>query len=392
MIIPTALFGDPGFDHQFKFIIAGMLILFYIGIKDDILTVSPQKKVMAELVAVLLIVVFGDIRITSFHGILGIEALPFLASIAFTVLMFLVVINGINLIDGIDGLASGVGILTSSSLGAWFMLAGSYSYAAFCFSTTGALVAFFYFNVFSKKRKIFLGDNGSLIIGLVLTVFTIQFLELNPPGNTGAGILSMATPAVAVGLLILPLVDTLRVFTLRLIQGKSPFHADLQHIHHCLIRRRFSHLQSSLILFTYNITMVLLALSLRQRGDVITLLIMVPAALLIASVPGIMNRYERWIRQKEHYLPAHTGWNLSTIFAATLRTRRKHMNGAASVSHSGSPYRHFSRRGLEPVLQKTEPSIVAESELLEENELVIDHTEIANTSKPTLSKVASITL
>ena len=238
MMIPTTLFGSADFEHSLKYIMAGLLILFFIGMKDDILVISPKKKLLGEIFAISIIAILGDIRVTSFHGFFGIDQLPYVASILFTVFMFIVIINGFNLIDGIDGLASGVGVISISSLGIWFMMIDMHSYATFCFSTVGALLAFFRFNVFSRANKIFLGDTGSLIIGLVVSVFTVIFLESSLTMPLGS--VYKAAPAIAIGILIVPLIDTLRVFTLRIVTGRSPFSADRYHIHHRLLRLELS--------------------------------------------------------------------------------------------------------------------------------------------------------
>jgi len=150
-------------------------------LKDDMLVINPIKKLTGQLIAAGLIIVMGDIRIDHFHGVLGLEEIPFLASVFFTIFVFIVIINGFNLIDGIDGLASGVGALVAFTLGIWFWMAGTVPYSVLSFALAGSLIAFFYFNVFSKKNKIFLGDAGSLIVGFTISIITIQFLNFQVP-------------------------------------------------------------------------------------------------------------------------------------------------------------------------------------------------------------------
>lgn len=291
MILPTTLVGDLGFDHDFKYILAGLLVLFYTGIKDDILIISARTKLVSELLAIVLVVILGDIRVTNFHGFFSIFELPYVISILFTTFMFVVVINGFNLIDGIDGLASGVGIISLSGLGTWFLIAGDIAYAAFCFSTVAALAAFFRFNVFSKANRIFLGDTGSLIIGMVVTIFVVRFLE----GSLVHPLASMivSAPAIAIGLLIVPLIDTLRVFTLRVMSGKSPFKPDRLHLHHKLLELGLNHRHSTFMILGFNLVIIGLALALRQMGNIRMLAIILPTALLITSVPGLIFRYRR---------------------------------------------------------------------------------------------------
>lgn len=305
MIIPVTLFGETDFDHSFKYLIAGLLILFFIGVKDDILVISAKKKLYAEIFAIFLIVVLGDIRLTNFHGFLGIHEIPYLVSVLFSIFMIVVIINGFNLIDGIDGLAASVGILTLSCLGAWFIFSADYSNAAFCFSGSGALLAFLRFNLFSKRNKIFLGDTGSLIIGLVLSVEIIFFLEeslINPVAD-----IYFSAPALAIGLLIIPLTDTLRVFTLRVIAGKSPFIPDRSHTHHQLLDLGISHIHSTLIILVLNLLILVISILFRHLGNVKLLLIIIPMAVIGTSIPGVIIRYrQKAIIQQSQLLGVRT--------------------------------------------------------------------------------------
>jgi UDP-N-acetylmuramyl pentapeptide phosphotransferase/UDP-N-acetylglucosamine-1-phosphate transferase len=266
-VISTVVFAGAYFIFELKYIICGLIIVLFIGIKDDILTIDPLKKLAGQILAVVLIAVFADIRITDFHGLFGISQIPYLVSIVFTVFVFIVIINGFNLIDGIDGLASGIGIITSSVFGIWFWMTGSMAYAIFSISFAGSLSAFFYFNVFSKGKKIFLGDTGSLITGLVLGVLACRFLQLELIADGATDIKS--APAVAVGILIIPLFDTLRVFTLRISQGKSPFIADHQHTHHHLLQLGCNHLQATLVLIFVNLFFIGLSYLLQGMGIIL---------------------------------------------------------------------------------------------------------------------------
>ncbi len=351
LVLPTTLFGDLSFEHELKYIITGLLILFFTGIKDDILVISARKKLIAEILAISIIVILGNIRVTSFHGFLGIEEIPYIGSILFTIFMFVVIINGFNLIDGIDGLASGVGILTISCLGIWFILIGDSSYAAFSFSTVGALAAFFRYNVFSKMNKIFLGDTGSLIIGLIISIFTICFLESNLTSSIGA--MHLSAPAIAIGLLIVPLIDTLRVFILRLIVGKSPFTADRFHIHHRLLRLDFSHLHSTLLLLGFNLFIIVLTVLLRHLGNIKMLLIVLPTAVFITSIPGFFIRYkDRKILHQLQILGNKT-WILPITFTNTIISRRERIGRANALEGSTFPKGQPARRVIEPVLHET---------------------------------------
>jgi UDP-N-acetylmuramyl pentapeptide phosphotransferase/UDP-N-acetylglucosamine-1-phosphate transferase len=181
-----------------------------------------------------------------------------------TIFVFIVIINGFNLIDGIDGLASGIGILTSSVFGIWFWITGHIACTILSFSLVGTLAAFFYFNVFSKRNKIFLGDTGSMVIGFVMGVLVCRFLQHELVAQGTAKIVS--APTVVCGILIVPLFDSLRVFILRIKQSRSPFKADHQHIHHWLLRLGYTHLQATLILICVNLFFIVLSYLLRGIG------------------------------------------------------------------------------------------------------------------------------
>jgi UDP-GlcNAc:undecaprenyl-phosphate GlcNAc-1-phosphate transferase len=266
LILSTVIFAGTYFKFELKYIISGIIVVFFIGIKDDILIIDPYKKMAGQIFAVILIAVFAGIRITSLYGLFHIEQLPYVASILLTVFVFIVIINGFNLIDGIDGLASGIGILTSSVFGIWFWMTGNIGYAIFSFSFVGTLAAFFRFNVFGKTNKIFLGDTGSLLTGFVMGVLACRFLQLELVTQEITKIPS--APTVVCGILIVPLFDSLRVFILRIKQGKSPFKADRQHIHHRLLQLGCTHLQATFILIGVNIFFIVLSYSLRGIGIV----------------------------------------------------------------------------------------------------------------------------
>ncbi len=295
LVISTIIFSVLGFGSELKYIIAGLIILFFFGIKDDILALDPKKKLAAQIIAGLLIAVLGDVRITHFHGFLGIDEVSYVFSLVCTIFFFIVMINGFNLIDGIDGLASGVGIITSVTFGCWFAMSGYDSYAVMSFALTGSLVAFFYFNVFGKRNKIFLGDTGSLILGLSVAVFAVRFMEYEG-GATGILIVESA-PAVTFGILIVPLFDTLRVFSLRIFQKRSPFIADKQHIHHRLLELGFPHLKATLIILFINQMFIGLSIALQQIGSLNLIIIQ----LLLASVLSyIMMKMVRRKYRKEY--------------------------------------------------------------------------------------------
>ncbi len=266
------LFSHRDAAPELAYILGGLITIFFIGIKDDILVIDPRKKFLGQILASMIVIWLGGFFLSDFHNVFGIGKVPYLLSLPFTLFVFLLIINGYNLIDGIDGLASGIGFLTSAFYGIWFILTGNINYGILSFSLAGTLIAFFWFNVFSEKNKIFLGDTGAMIIGLIIAVLTVKFLESNLT-VTGKFKFNSA-PAIAISLLIIPLFDTLRIFLLRLINGKSPFKADHNHIHHLLLTSGFSHLGITIILLLINILLIIFVLLFQDLGSVILTLLM----------------------------------------------------------------------------------------------------------------------
>ncbi len=265
-----------------RYIFAGLIIIFFIGIKDDILVIDPMKKLAGQVGAAAILVLFADVRITSLYGLLGIGQLPYIVSMLLTIFVFIVIINGFNLIDGIDGLAAGTGIITSLIFALWFWKTGDIPYAIFCFSFIGSLAGFFVYNVFGRKNKIFLGDTGSMLIGFILSILTCHFLQevlINP-----AVITIPAAPAVVIGILIIPLYDSLRVFILRVSKGKSPFKADRQHLHHRLLQLGFSHLKSTLVLLSVNILFIIFCFSFQGLGIIKLTFLMAVVATIMSNI------------------------------------------------------------------------------------------------------------
>lgn len=268
-----------------QYVLVGLIIISMVGIRDDILEMRAWLKLAGQILGSLVVTDMGWIRLTNLHGILGIYEIHHQLAVILTVFVFIVIINSFNLIDGIDGLASGIGILASASFGIWFFMTGSYEMAVISFSLIGALIAFFYFNVFGKKRKVFMGDTGALVIGFMVAAMAVWFNELNL--NPSTPHLVHAAPAVSMGILALPLFDTLRVFTLRILNKKSPFHPDRLHLHHKFIDLGLSHKQTTFILLSFNLFFIILAFILQQYINNILLLIFIffTLCLLFSSIP-----------------------------------------------------------------------------------------------------------
>jgi UDP-GlcNAc:undecaprenyl-phosphate/decaprenyl-phosphate GlcNAc-1-phosphate transferase len=233
---------------EFKLLIATSLVLFFVGVKDDIIGTAAVKKLFAHIVVALILVLMGDIRITGLHGIFGVEEIPYWGSVFLSLFTYVVVVNAFNLIDGVDGLAAGVGFIAASAFGTWFVFAHDFAMASLAFSLAGALLGFLVFN-FSPAR-IFMGDSGSLIIGMFICVLAIKLIEY-PIERLDNFWVTISKPVYVIAALVYPLVDTLRVFIIRTAKGQSPFTADRNHIHHRLLDCGYSHTKSVIIIYIF---------------------------------------------------------------------------------------------------------------------------------------------
>jgi UDP-N-acetylmuramyl pentapeptide phosphotransferase/UDP-N-acetylglucosamine-1-phosphate transferase len=233
----TALFLWFPFNNQlaqvcFFFSIA---VLFGLGIMDDLKDLSAKYKFIIQLALAALIAISG-IRITSFEGLFGINELSLSAQYTFTILAIVGITNAFNLIDGIDGLAGGLGFMSLTTLGMFLTMSGDINTALVAFALAGGILAFLYFNF--NPARIFMGDTGSLVLGFVVAVLCIRLMQVN--AVVADPVLPHA-PVFVLGIVLIPVFDTLRVFAMRIWKGKSPFVADKTHIHHLLTTTGFSH-------------------------------------------------------------------------------------------------------------------------------------------------------
>ncbi|MDG1917755.1 MAG: MraY family glycosyltransferase [Flavobacteriales bacterium] len=228
-------------------ITASIVILFTAGVKDDIMGLSPSLKLMAEVLSAFIFIVLTDIRIDNFYGIFGIYEISTFISYLFTVFVFVVVINSFNLIDGIDGLAASVAIIILCHLCYYFYKIGLVVGLLSASATIGGLLAFLRFNISKGKRKIFMGDVGSLVVGFILSFTTTMALS----SKFNASYDFENKPIYILALFAFPFLDTIRVFILRGIKGNSPFAADKNHLHHKLLKYGYTHIQSTSLVILY---------------------------------------------------------------------------------------------------------------------------------------------
>jgi len=248
------------------YIIPGLTILFIVGLKDDLLVLSPYTKLIAQCCALAFVLMNDNLVVHSLNGFLGIQEIPIYLYYLAGGFLMLTVINAYNLIDGIDGLAAIVGIVILVLYAIIFYFTKNYFYSLLCVGLDGCLLAFLAFNL-SSTKKIFMGDTGSLIVGFIISVLTLKFLGLTPDSYQNLPFLLENGPIIAISILIVPLFDTARVFALRVANKKSPFSPDRNHTHHILIDSfNLTHEQASYIIGGFNLVFVILMIILSSRS------------------------------------------------------------------------------------------------------------------------------
>lgn len=282
-IFSSLIFFYPKDSSFLPYLAAACILIFLIGLKDDIFVLSPTKKLITQVIAAFIVVLLTKIRITDLHGVLGIREIPYIASILLSVFVIIAVTNAINLIDGIDGLAGSVGTIAALTFGIWFYLADRIEFVIICFALAGSLLGFLRFNIAKGDKKIFMGDTGSLLTGFVLACIAIAFNEANLTAPSEYRL--HAAPAVSIGILFIPLWDTLRVMVLRIAKRKSPFKPDMQHVHHLLLKLGHSHIRATVILSSLSIVFIILSFSLQSIGILWLLLIQSIIAIMLYVIP-----------------------------------------------------------------------------------------------------------
>lgn len=276
--------------NEIRFMTSGLILLFFAGIKDDILLLTPMKKLAVQMICALLITVMGQLYLTSLWGMFGVTEISPLLGILVTFVIIVSLINAFNLIDGINGLAGGLGLIASLFFGSWFYLTNAASLSILSFALAGALLGFLFFNF--HRGKIFMGDTGSMLIGFIISILAIKFIENNRvPGIEESPYYIKAAPGVAVAVVMIPLFDMSRVFFQRILKGKHPFSADRRHIHHMLLDIGFSHTQISLMLYIVSIILIICGLILRELRSMSLVTVLFALCTLLSLIVFIFKRH-----------------------------------------------------------------------------------------------------
>lgn len=272
---------DSQLIMEIRFLLAAFGLMFFVGLRDDMVNMSAFQKLAGQFIAAYLVVVMSDIRLTGLYGFFGVYDIPIWVSYVISIFTILVLTNSFNLIDGLDGLAGSISLVTFLFLGWWFMEADLTSYSVFSFILVGSILSFLVYNW--HPAKIFMGDTGSLSLGFALAVLTILFIDKNGTMANYEGWKFNAPIASGVALLIIPIYDTSRIFIKRMLKGKSPMAPDKSHVHHFLLRMGLRHDQVTLTLVFIKLGFI----SLIFLGSNFNDHVMLPLVIGLAVVLGL---------------------------------------------------------------------------------------------------------
>lgn len=287
LCVCASIFASELFE-EYKFLFASLIILLFIGVTDDIMVMRAYKKLIAQVLVSILMVVGSDVRIGSLFGVFGIYELTYWFSVIFSVFTFVILINAFNLIDGIDGLAGIYSVACSVFFGVSYFRLGAYNYPLVILSAVivGSVLAFLYYNLSNyRNKKIFMGDTGSMVLGFLLAFTGICFINI----FIDKKVIDIPTyhlntaPVIAVAILILPIVDTLNVICIRLFTGKSLMVADKNHIHHKLLKLGFTHRRSTFYIIMYYFLIILFAYYFRHINNNLLLFL-----ILLLAIAGVL--------------------------------------------------------------------------------------------------------
>ncbi len=287
IIITTPL----GLLVESKYFISALIIMLVLGMRDDIASLNANQKLPIQFLAAFIVVNYGGWRIESLPILFGLSSMPDYLIIGVSVLFIVAFTNSFNLIDGIDGLAGSVGVVSAGIMGLTFHAMGEQFLTLLCFSLASAMLSFLIYNW--EPSRIFMGDTGSLVTGFVISCMSIQLFNMElVPLKVLPILLIDSWYLLVAGLLIIPIYDTLRVFYLRVREGRSPFTADSNHIHHILIKQGISHSTATILLMAFNLLMIVLSLFLQPLGSVVGVAIIV----IVAVGTGYFcdRMYIRW--------------------------------------------------------------------------------------------------
>ena len=289
------IFAYELFD-RYKFLFASFIILFFVGVMDDIMVLRAYKKLLAQILVSALMVIGSDVRIRNLFGLFGVYEINYYISVIFSIVTFIILINAFNLIDGIDGLAGSYTIVTSALFGISFFRLGSVNdpLVILCIIIIASSIGVFVYNLSNKRStKIFMGDTGSMILGFLLSFTAISFIDIFIAKRDVVFFHLQSAPVIAVAILILPIIDTITVIITRLYYGKSVLSPDKNHIHHKLLNLDLTHKRSTAYIIAYFTFIIMVAYFCRHIDINVLLVIILTLGFLGAYLPIFLLRFKK---------------------------------------------------------------------------------------------------
>lgn len=320
-----------GLDDMFP-IITSIMVILIVGLIDDMISMSPRSRFVVEIALVLFLIYTTGHQLNNFHGLWGVYSVPDYVSVPLTVVACVGIINAINLIDGVDGYSSGYSIVSCILFGAMFYKLGNEGMVAMAAVVTISLVPFFMHNVFGKLSKMFIGDAGTLSLGIVFSVFVINILSTKAVDESS----NLGLVAFAMAVLCVPIFDTVRVMVSRIVRRKSPFHPDKTHLHHLFIELGFSHIGTTMSIITMNLLVVLCWFCAYKCGLSVDL---------------------------QFYIVIALGILITFVFYAFIKAQIRKETALCRVLRSIGAKTHFKRTGLWLFLQKMSDKVSREESI-----------------------------
>ena len=276
LVTPTIDVNYLGKFLSYIHVTIACIVMFIVGLSDDLTSLSSKTRFLIQLIVAFCFTYFADVRIDTLGGLFGVYELSYIFSIIFSMIVVIFIINSFNLTDGLDSLATTLGIFILLSFAILFLINNHFYDATLCFAGVSSLFAFLFYN--KPPARIFMGDSGSLVIGVIIAYSAIQLCNL-PIDLNGT-----INPVFVLCIIAYPAVDTLRVFTVRIISGKSPFSADRNHIHHLLVDKDFNHAWASFFAVSYSMILSCICF-LFVEHITLSFIVMVPLAILFIVLP-----------------------------------------------------------------------------------------------------------
>jgi UDP-GlcNAc:undecaprenyl-phosphate GlcNAc-1-phosphate transferase len=237
-VVSALIWMDISQWKEMRFVLIALFMVFFIGVRDDLVPLRPFMKLLGQLMAAAVLIALFDLRLKSFYGLLGIYDIPLIVSYAITLFTIIVITNSFNLIDGLDGLAGTIAGICVAGVWRLVLPRRRYCFCRVVFFDGWVRLLPFYFLI-GIPSEIFMGDTGALVIGMTLAISAIHFIDLQYSLPVDNPYKFTAAISGAVCFIIIPLADTLRIFILRIIRKQSPFTPDKSHIHHNIMRLGF---------------------------------------------------------------------------------------------------------------------------------------------------------